>query len=104
MIGQRFGRLTVLDLASGGISGPLHSKEFGTVAKCRCICGDERWYRAVELRAGKRLTCPGRHQCSLCGAMLNQQGMRAHMRLYHPGVLGEQPSNMVHLRQAGGHR
>lgn len=99
MNGTRFGRLTVLELASGGVDGPLHSKKSGVLAKCRCVCGDVRWYRAVELRAGKRLSCPGAHPCSVCGGMMKRHA--AHMRFYHPEIGAGVGPNVVPIRRGG---
>lgn len=51
LIGQRFGKLTVVELMPG--RGPCQ----GTLRKCQCDCGGIAYVETGHLRSGKRVSC-----------------------------------------------
>ena len=53
MIGQRFGKLVVIPGGALKITPQRGNAQY----RCRCECGDERTYRARDLRSGKVTSC-----------------------------------------------
>ena len=55
LTGKRFGRLVVIE--EYGISKTSSGKNNGTLWKCKCDCGNERYYASSILNWGSRVSC-----------------------------------------------
>lgn len=73
--GEWFGQLMILRILPGH-----HCS--GRLAVCRCVCGNEITARCVELTAGRRKTCTGKHSCRVCGRRVANQGEWSHARTH----------------------